>query len=303
MTGSAKRSFGLRPRIDDAIRGEGLVTHSVAGVNWTSAQHIQMGTFGRWMEHIPLLVRVDGQEPYEASPKLWMTRAKYPVAGTLLPVTVDRHDPSSVSVEWDEVPEIDEWITAGHPVFTDPDTVERELAHALTSHRGALGGGEQPTRRREPAPTDRPSARILAATPSGDGSEGQPSKRELLLSVLDARGQRYGARWQGRIRRGKLVAEWSDIEVRVDPRKPDRIEIVWDGVPDGLVVAAQRLHEVGDQLAARVAAGPGADFSALLDAQTKDPLDQIKQLAQLRQAGAITESEFAARKARLLDQI
>jgi hypothetical protein len=232
-----------------------------------------------------------------------MTRAKYPVAGTLLPVTVDRHDPSSVSVEWDEVPEIDEWITAGHPVFTDPDTVERELAQALKSHRGPLGSGGQPARRREPAPTDRPSARILAATPSGDASDGESTKRELLLSVLVPGAQRYGARWRGRIRRGKLVAEWSDIAVKVDPRKPDRIEIVWDGVSDGLAVAAQRLHAAGDQLAARVAAGPGADFSAFLDAQTTDPLDQIKQLAQLHQAGAITETEFAARKARLLDQI
>jgi hypothetical protein len=303
MTGSAKRLFGRRPRIDDAVRGVGLVTHSVAGVNWNAAEHIQMGSFGRWMEHIPLLVRVDGQEPYEASPKLWMTRAKYPVAGTLLPVTVDRHDPSTVIVEWDEVPEIDEWIAAGHPVFTDPDTVERELAQALAAHRGALGGGGQPTRRREPAPTDRPSARILAATPSGDASRGESTKRELLLSVLDAGGQRYGARWQGQVRRGKLLTPWSDIEVRVDPRKPDRIHMVWDAVPDGLAVAAQRLHEAGDELAALVAAGPGADFSALLDAQTTDPLDQIKQLAQLLQAGAITESEFAARKARLLDQI
>jgi hypothetical protein len=303
MTGSTKRPFGLRSRIDNPIRGVGLVTQSVAGVNWSAAEHIQMGTFGRWMEYIPLLVRVDGQEPYEASPRLWMTRAKYPVAGTLLPVTVDRHDPSTVYVEWDEVPEIDEWIAAGHPVFTDPDAVERELAEALTSHRGTLGAGEQPTRRREPAPADRPSARILAATPSGDGSEGQPTKRELLLSVLDAGGQRYGARWQGRIRPGKLLTAWSDIEVRVDPRKRDRIDIVWDGVSDGLAMAAQRLHAAGDQLAARVAAGPAADFSALLDAQTTDPLDQIKQLAQLRQAGAITESEFAARKTRLLDQI
>jgi hypothetical protein len=340
MSGSAKRRFGLRPRIDDGVRGEGLVLQSVAGVNWNSAERVQAGGFGRWMEHIPLLVRVDGREPYEASPKLWMTRAKYPVAGTTLPVTVDRGDPSTLKVEWDDVPEIDEWIATGHPVFTDPDTVRRELGEAVAAHRktvrvdavrnaawrgaeamGPAAGidgdalGEMLVRlqgpieeraarakRGEPPPDDRPSARILAATPTGDSFDGDTIRHELLLSVLVPGAQRYGVRWRGRIRRGKLVEEGSDIEVKVDPRKPDRVEIVWDRVPDGLDVAAQRLHAAGDQLEARLAAGPMADLSVLLDLPG-DPLDQLKRLAQLHEAGAVTDSEFAARKARLLDQI
>jgi hypothetical protein len=342
MSGSAKRHFGLRPRIDAGIRGEGLVLQSVAGVNWNSADRVQAGSFGRWMEHIPLLVRIAGQQPYEVSPKLWMTRAKYPIAGTTLPVTVDGDDPSNLRIEWDEVAEIDEWIATGHPVFTAPDTVERELTEALTAHRkhtrqsamqdaawrgtNAMGPdagidgaalsdmlvqlqgpveerAAQARRRDVRAPGGRPTARILAATPTGDSFDGDTVKHELLLSVLAADGQRHGARWRGRIRRGKVVAEWSDIAVEIDPRKPDRVTIAWGDVPDALAVAAQRLHAAGDELQARLAAGPQANLSMLLDALPGDPLDALERLAQLRAAGAVTESEFEARKARLLDQI
>ncbi|MEY2442885.1 MAG: hypothetical protein QOJ46_2311 [bacterium] len=342
MPGSAKRHFGIRPRIDGGVRGEALVLRSVAGVSWNSADRVQAGSFGRWMEHIPLLVRVAGEVPYELSPKLWMTRAKYPIAGTTLPVTIDRDDPTTLGIEWDEVPEIDAWIAAGHPVFTDPATVERELTDALKAHgkrtrqsamrdaawRGADAMGAdagidpdalgemlvrlqgpveeqaaQARRREEPLPGGRPTARILAATPTGDSFDGDTFKHELLLSVLDPAGQRHGARWRGRIRRGKLMTEWSDIVVEVDPRKPGRVTILWDAVPDGLAVAAQRLHAAGDELEARLAAGPRADLSMLLDALPADPLDALECLAQLRTAGAVTESEFEARKARLLDQI
>jgi hypothetical protein len=342
MPGSAKRRFGLRPRIDDGIRGDALVLQSVAGVNWNSAERVQAGSFGRWMEHVPLLVRVEGHEPYEASPKLWMTRAKYPIAGTTLPVTIDRDAPTTLKIEWDEVPEIDAWIAAGHAVFTDPDAVQHELAEALTAHRkrtrqrathdaawrGAVAMGpnagidgaalgemlvrlqgpveeraSHARRREQPAPGAGPTARILAATPTGDSFDGDTFKHELLLSVLAADGRRYGARWRGRIRRANVVTEWSDIAVEVHPRKPEHVTIVWDAVPDGLAVAAQRLHAVGDELETRLAAGPRADLSVLLDALPGDPLDALERLAQLRAAGAVTESEFEARKARLLDQI
>jgi hypothetical protein len=363
MSGSGKRRFGLRPRIDDPIRGEGLVLESVAGVNWGSGERVQVGSFGRWAEHVPLLVRLPDREPYEASPKLWMTRAKYPIAGTTLPVTVDPDDASVVRIEWDEVPEIDAWIADRHPVFTDPDTVQRELSEvvkALRKHvrqdamrdaawRGATAMGpdsgvdagalgdlllrmqgpveEQAAAayRREPPPDDRPTARILAATPTGSGSgiedDGENLRDELLLSVLVPGAERYGVRWRGRIRRMKLMTQWSDIAVEVNPKHHDRVKIAWDEVADGLDVAADRLRASGDKLEARLAAGPQADLGMLLDALSDpgqravvapqtgqavaapDPLDQLKRLAQLRDAGALTASEFEAQKARLLDQI
>jgi hypothetical protein len=52
---------------------------------------------------------------------------------------------------------------------------------------------------------------------------------------------------------------------------------------------------------AEVAAAPAPAQSGATAAP--DPVEQIKKLAELRDAGVVTEEEFAAKKAQLLDQV
>jgi hypothetical protein len=365
------RLFGVPPRIEDGIRGDGLVLQSVGGLDTESAETVRVGSFRAWETGIPMLVSLPGQEPYHADPKLWMTRAKYPIAGTTLPVTVERGDPSRLRIEWDEVPKIDEWIEAGHPVFTDPDSVHAHLLEALDTYEksvtrtvaeqaaAALGpsspvspdlvpqlfermrSGVDAWKNPQP-PNDRPTARVLAASPAG----GQNTLYgEVLLSVAVPGSRRYGARWRGLMRPRKPLVEWSDIPVAVDVDKLEKVEILWDGIPDVLAVVTQNLRQAGDQLEAQLAAGrqdpasayegllstiPDPDRRALVREQISqalqgggpgaaagwtasapavpaalraDPLDQLKRLGELRDSGALTEAEFAAEKARLLEQM
>lgn len=177
-----------------------------------------------------MLVTVPGREAAHSAPLLRMTRAKYPIAGTTLPVTVDSTDPSRVRIEWDEVPDIDGWIAVGHPVFTDPDAVRAALTQALDAYEGTLmrGVAEQVVKGLGPAspispelvpgvlermrshvqveasptiPMEGASGRVFAASPPGS-AEG-----EVLLSVAVPGSPRYGVRWRGPVPGDKTVEE------------------------------------------------------------------------------------------------
>jgi hypothetical protein len=351
------RLLGDQPKIRDGLRGEALMLRSAPG-------EVRLDSDGnksvRWDCDLPMLVTVPGWEPYMLTPRRHVPRAKrYPVVGTTLAVTVDRNDASKLRVEWDEVPTLDERIAAGERVFTDPDTVEVQVREAMATGarriaraseeeaRGKLDPAidhaqvqrvlgqmrpqAEPPPRREPPPGDRPTARVLATTPMGSGLG---IRREILLSVhVPGRGW-HGLRWKGNINGLKLLAEWSDIPVSVDPGRPDKVEILWDQIPSGLAEVAGRLDAAGDTLQSQTTAGPASDaamFQQLISAAIPapeqraavqqqiasalqgspavprpappDPLDQLEQLAKLRDAGALTDAEFAAEKARVLGQL
>jgi len=62
--------------------------------------------------------------------------------------------------------------------------------------------------------------------------------------------------------------------------------------------AAQRSAQAGSQERDEpAAAGPGDQGTA---AESDDPIEQIKQLSELREQGVITEEEFTAEKQKLL---
>jgi hypothetical protein len=206
----------------------GLVLHSVAGGRNDG------GGWDRWSGQVPMLVRTgDGPLSY-AAPDAEMTRAKYPIAGTTLPLTIDAADPSKVAIDWDRVPQIDEWIANRHPVFTDPDTVHSALVQAMSAHLttitdaideqvgGELGPGapfdhdsapralqvmRAAARAEEdaalgtfeapPIPPDHARATILAVS----RSSGTPFSYhgEVLLSVVVPGAPRYGVRWTGMV--------------------------------------------------------------------------------------------------------
>jgi hypothetical protein len=312
-------------------RGEALVVDSVAGTDPESGERTKVEGFGRFMTGVPLLVRMPGRESYELTKKLWMKREKYPIAGTTLPVDADAGDPTAIEVLWDEVPEIDDWIAQCHPVFSDPDRVEAALRAELADHRArartntlheTLDGeaahavadrlrasldAEAPAPP-EPVrlPPDRASGRVLAASPR-DGSA--MTWGEVLLSVHVPGEPRRGARWRGYLPPGRWIPTWTDVPIEVGRR--GKIEIGWDEVSDGLGVVTERLQEAAGRLEAQLSGGFGAADAqrflaaaapaAIANAAAADPLDELERLARLRDAGVLTDTQFAAEKARLLN--
>jgi len=362
------RSFGRQPEIRDGVRGEALMLESVASLkpSLTNMDRRIVGGWRAWACAIPMLVELPGREPYAASPIRWMSREKFPVGGTTLPVTVEREGPASVRIEWDEVPTIDEWIAGGHEVFTDPESVQARYDEGWRAYREtavqAAGSGiaEEIARataggaaadasdvesliaqmQAEHAATvpkpvlhrphiDGPSGRIIAVgRPDDDGNDAK-TWGEVLLSVSVPGRARYGARWTGYIPAAKAKLQWLDLPLDVDGDHPGEVQIRWDDAA-GIELITPLLGEWNEQLQAQLdapigastdsfgrllamipdperraeaerqlAAGLGRTASASPDSLA-DPLDELERLGELRSSGAVSEEEFAARKAQLL---
>jgi putative oligomerization/nucleic acid binding protein len=355
------------------MRGEALVLESVAALPELFVGS-RIGGWSKWLAEVPLQVRLPGHEPFYASPKVWMGRAKYPIAGTIVPVTVDIKDSSAVSIEWDDVPKIDDWIADGHQVFTDPDSVEAALREVLKAHmaevidstdrtaaaqaaaylgpgvivdsdaiRQAIQGTRATLPKREPLrrpPVKGPSGRILAVGRQDDEGAASRIYGEILLSVSIPGSARYGLRWKGFIPQSKLKPVWWDLPLDVDPRKPHKVKIRWDDVA-GIEIATERMRAANDAFEARLTSGTALSgpagleaYAGILSAITdptrralveqqltqglqytpgaavrpgspapSDPLDELKRLGERRAAGALSEAEFAAEKARLLGEM
>jgi hypothetical protein len=284
------------------IRAQALVMESVAGIaryeggqdggtSYSNAAGIMP-----WKARTRMLVPLPGQAPVQIWPTVRMSRKKYTVAGTALPVTLDPAQPRSARVAWDEVPDLDDWIRAGAEVFSDPDAARARISEAQRAFAGVpladvdagadLVAGE-------------PTARVLAASP------GQV-RFEVLLSVAVPGRPRFGARWHGRIPLGKHIPEWGEIPVRVGAG--DKVEILWDRLGSILEHATKRADATGAQLEAMLAASTGPAWTPGVPlgrqpAAAADPTVQLQKLADLHAAGVLTDEELAAERARVIAQI
>jgi hypothetical protein len=219
------------------MSAEGLILHSVAGGRGDG------DSWDRWRGPVQMLVRTDEGSTALAAPVSEMTRAKYPIAGTTLPLVPDPADPSGLRIDWNAVLEIDQWIEYGHPVFTNPmavhvalleamhghqtvatDAIDQRIAsglgpgapfdhdsmvralHAVRAAAQAEEAGSTGTSAASTIPAGQPKATILAVSPS----PGTPFSYhgEVLLSVALPGRARYGVRWTGMvggIRPGQLL--------------------------------------------------------------------------------------------------
>lgn len=66
------------------------------------------------------------------------------------------------------------------------------------------------------------------------------------------------------------------------------------------IMPKEKSTEIGDYVRSRLAAGSQA-VPATAPA-TEDPLDRLKKLGELKEAGVVTDEEFAAQKAKILDE-
>ncbi len=290
--------LGLQPSISDGVKGEGLVTRSAAGPDSSGYGENQgfTGGFRRFSATTPMIVRAPGHPPFHVELQRLASREKYAVIGMHLPLLVSR-DLRRIRIEWDQVPTIDELITRGERMFTDPDSVAAELESAW-KEVVAHAGGMVPQRRHRPV-FDRPTARIMAVGHGANDHQSMMGKWELLLSVALPGRPRYGYRFTDKVPRKALVLPGVDIPVEVDG---DRVRIPWEqvGSIDKFASSiAQAASAARSAAAAATAVSPGPVAARV----TADPLDDLRRLGKLRDAGILTEAEFAAEKARVLDRI
>ena len=287
--------LGLQPTIRDGISGEGLVTKSAAGPDSSGIgqQKGFTGGFRRFSATTPMIVRVPGHPPFHVTPQRLASREKYAVVGMRLPLVVSR-DLRGIRIEWDQVPTIDELIARGERMFTDPDSVAAELESAWIEV-AAHAGGSPPHRTPRPA-FDRPTARVIAVGHGASDHESVIRKRELLLSVSVPGRQRFGYRFTKQVPRKALLLPGSDIPVDVDA---DEVRIPWDqiGSVHNLLMSLAQSARATSPIVSIPVAQPAEDPG------TSDPLDDLSRLASLRDAGVLTEAEFVAEKARVLDRI
>jgi Short C-terminal domain len=286
--------LGLQPVIRDGVSGEGLVTKSAAGPDSSGFGQEQgfTGGYRRFVATTPMIVQVSGHPPFHVSPQRLASREKYAVVGMRLPLVVSR-DLRRIRIEWDGVHTVDELITRGERMFTDPDSVAAELESAWIEV-AAHAGGSPPYRTLRPV-FDRPTARVIAVGHGANDHETLIGKWELLLSVSVPGRPRFGYRFTKRVPRKALLLAGSDIPVEVDAGD---VQIPWDQIGS--------LQNFASSLASAAhAARSAAPIAAVAPGQPaeSDPLDDLRRLGNLRDAGILTEAEFAAEKARVLDRI
>jgi hypothetical protein len=297
--------LGVQPLIRDGLRGEGLVTKSAAGPDVAGGSGENQGWTGTWRlftATTPMIVTVPDHPRFAISPQRLASRRRYAVIGMRLPLTVSRNL-RSVRIEWDEVPTIDELIAGGAPTFTDPDSVAAELRQQWADVASPIGG--VPPQRRSRTPIDGPSARVMAVGHGANDHRTPIGKWELLLSVSVPGRPRFGYRYTKKLPRRLILLPGTDVPVKT---AGSGLEIQWDRVESAWDEKA--VHNAAMAAMAAKQNPAGAPTWAEVPAPTitpapvaEDPLDQLKRLGELRDAGVLTDAEFAAEKARVLEQI
>jgi hypothetical protein len=102
------------------------------------------------------------------------------------------------------------------------------------------------------------------------------------------------------------------VPVKVDPADPQKIAVQWDAQKAEIAAAGGDMAAVTAGLtntysgvadaAARGQAVPGVPMTGPMIG-AKSPAEKIRDLAQLRDSGAITEEEFETKKAQLLSEM
>jgi hypothetical protein len=297
--------LGVQPLIRDGLRGEGLVTRSAAGPDVTGGSGENQGWTGTWRlftATTPMIVTVPGEPRFAISPQRLASRRRYAVIGMRLPLTVSR-SLRSVRIEWDEVPTIDELIAGGAPTFTDPDSVAADLRQQWADVASRSGG--VPPQRRQRVPIDGPNARVMAVGHGANDHRTPIGKWELLLSVAVPGRPRFGYRYTRKIPRRLILLPGTDVPVKTTGAgleiQWDLVESAWDEKAVYKAAMAAVAAKQNQAAAPTAAQAPAATVTPAASAE--DPLDQLKRLGELRDAGVLTDTEFAAEKARVLEQI
>jgi hypothetical protein len=284
--GFHKKDRLAQPALENPVSAEALVVRGDPGYSAMSW----------WTASLRLHVTVPGQEPSFVEHECNAVREKTPLAGSVLPVEVERDDPTQVRIRWEDVPTVDERIANRDPLIFDPDSAWRAVLEADPTQSDqkpswedgqpvgwpAIGGLRHGRR----AGTAHVIAHSGDPAPNMYGDDFSPPGRNrysyggtldtgwhtflcwMLLCVTPEDGDRYGLQLQMKVRRDRFGPV---LPVAIHPTDPADIEIPWDYAP-----AAPAAPSAGAQLANVIARGgqvvaPDSDAAASVFAQIEDP--------------------------------
>jgi hypothetical protein len=149
----AKKAQGKIGKMKDPVRGTANV---VSSTDYRPELGNAASASGAWRCRMTCVVQADGVPPQSAHYADDAPTLRWPWPGTVLPVTVDRADPTDWVVHWDEVP------TAGESNQAEAEALAASMrgggggdpAQAIAALLGGLGGVRGATVEPDPAATD-----------------------------------------------------------------------------------------------------------------------------------------------------
>jgi hypothetical protein len=243
--GFHKKDRLAQPGLKNPVSAEALVLRGDAGYSAMSW----------WSASIRLQVTVPGVAPTIVEHECNAVREKTPLVGSVLPVEVERDDPTQVRIRWEAVPTTEERIANRDPLIFDSDGTWRVVLAADPSQaerkpswgNGALPGwpSNEGLRQGRSAGTalviahsGDPGGNIdTGFSPPGVGRYSFGGTIEtglhtylgwLLLCVNPYDGERYGLALEIKVRRDRFGPV---LPVAIRPDRPADIEIQWDVAP------------------------------------------------------------------------
>jgi hypothetical protein len=268
-------------------------------------------TFGKsGLGRVRILVEAE-PDPIYVSRDFKLDRDHWPVCGMHLPVTVDRANPESFEIRWDEVPSMAERAAANDPTLADPAGTKKRTLQALIAS-GATGpaGPNRPAEDvRDRVVTAQADAAAQAGTrldhweESLEGAAGAPAPTGKTRAVV------LFAASEATLRTEDSKADGSGgVLVRERHGKHDVVLAVTIPGNEPYAVYVPRFdHKGGKGLApgaglpALVSSSDPSDIEILWDElpsvreQLRETVAEAKQLAQSSSAAAAAQLEDAIR--------
>ena len=118
--GFGKKDRLKQPELKNPVSAQGLVVRGDSGYSAMSW----------WSASIRLQVTVPGLAPTIVEHQCNAVREKTPLAGSVLPVEVERDDPTQVRIPWEAVPTIEQRIADRDSLIFDPEGTWRVVLEA-----------------------------------------------------------------------------------------------------------------------------------------------------------------------------
>jgi hypothetical protein len=232
------RAWLQRGKFNDPVPGT-FEVHSCDNGTWGGA-HVDLTANG--VLSVPGLGLVPAEFRGKVPP------AKRPIVGQVLPVIVDRADPTQFRIEWDQVPSVTERVereaditVTGADLSALPPEAQQQI-HSLLGNLGQVlqQGFVSAPHAHTPAPDwDVATATVLAChnarVPAFAMSQAPGGIVDLTLDVRLADGYEYSTKTRVAFstpeRRAKATEKGTELPVRVDPADPNRVVIDIDRIP------------------------------------------------------------------------
>jgi Short C-terminal domain len=128
---------------------------------------------------------------------------------------------------------------------------------------------------------------------------------QIPLEVHPPSGEPYEINYVFTAARMKAaISAGMEIPIKIDPEDPQSIAVQWDAQQASIAAAGGDMAAVTAGLQATYGnAANEAMMAAQAGAAAEDPLTKLKKLGEMRDAGLVTNEEFAAKKAELLAEM